>query len=155
MHCHVAYCSEELRLSQCALRFMSSKELFQDREVALVRAVEPMSRREIINREISGRLLLLMDAQEQRGRIRIENAATDAYNGAQELFDRVLSRADDWRTRGVLREPVVLTGREALIDYFRRQEASVAVRLRANRRKRESYLEYFLLIFTGAVIPLW
>ncbi|KAF8288982.1 hypothetical protein TcBrA4_0003190 [Trypanosoma cruzi] len=147
MHCHVAYCSEELRLIQCALRFMSSKELFQDREVALVRAVEPMSRREIINREISGRLLLLMVAQEQRGRIRIEKAATDAYNGAQELFDRVLLRADDWRTRGVLREPVVLTGREALIDYFRRQEASVAVRLRAQQEKTRELLGVFFADF--------
>ncbi|EKF27811.1 hypothetical protein MOQ_008458 [Trypanosoma cruzi marinkellei] len=147
MHCHVAYCSEELRLSQCTLRFMSSKELLQDRELALVRAVEPMSRREIINRERSERLLLLMDAQEEKGRIRIEKAATDAYNGAQELFDRILSRADDWRTRGVLREPVVLTGREALIDYFRRQEASVAVRLRAQQEKTRELLGLFFADF--------
>ncbi|RNF14133.1 uncharacterized protein Tco025E_05948 [Trypanosoma conorhini] len=143
----LAYCSEELRLSQCILRFMSLTELFQCREVELLGIAEPLSRREVVDREILERLLRSLEAHEERGRIRIKKAATDAYNATQDLFDRVLSRADEWRTRGVLREPVVLTAREELIDYFRRQETSVAVRLRAQQVKTREQLGSFFTDF--------
>ncbi|ESL11907.1 hypothetical protein TRSC58_00334 [Trypanosoma rangeli SC58] len=145
--CRLAYCSEELRLSQCILNFMSLTELLQCHEVELLGVVEPLSRRAVVDREALERLLLLVEAHEERGRMRIEKAATDAYNATQDLFDRVLSRADEWRTRGVLREPVVLTGREALIDYFRRQETFAAVRLRAQQEKARELLGSFLTDF--------
>ncbi|KEG13446.1 hypothetical protein DQ04_01001090 [Trypanosoma grayi] len=139
----VTYSTEELRSVHSTLRFMSSRELLQFHEVELVRVVEPLTRAEIVERETYERLVLTIEAQEYRGRFCIEKNASKAYEGIQNLFDRIIYRADEWRKRGPVRELVVPSEREVLVDYFRRQEASVPARLKAQREKTRELLGSF------------
>ncbi|ORC93210.1 uncharacterized protein TM35_000025360 [Trypanosoma theileri] len=139
----VMYSTNEFELNNSALSFFTTRELIQLYVIELVQTVEPMSRREIMTREALERQLLTLNSKEFIGRLHIEKNASDAYNSMQDLFDRILSRADEWRTRGSVQEPKELSDREALIEYFRRQEASVSVKLKAQREKTREMLSSF------------
>ncbi|KAH9582079.1 hypothetical protein LSM04_004499 [Trypanosoma melophagium] len=139
----VMYSSDEFELGHGAISFFTSGELLQLYLNELVQTVEPMSRKEIMKSEAYERQLLILTSKEFMGRLHIERNAVNAYNTMQDLFDRILSRADEWRMRSAVEEPRELSDREALIEYFRRQEASVSIKLKAQREKTREMLNSF------------
>ncbi|KAG8344998.1 hypothetical protein ERJ75_000972700 [Trypanosoma vivax] len=132
--CVVRYGTEELWSAQCATHYRSLGEILALQAAELVRVVEPLFRTHLLFDERVEHLQQMLLMEEGRRRILIEEKAVAAFNDLQDIFDRIISREDEWRNRTRELHPVeVLTGAEAFIDYLHQCDAMRSVRLDAQR----------------------
>ncbi|SCU67409.1 uncharacterized protein TEOVI_000739500 [Trypanosoma equiperdum] len=147
----VKYCSEELWSTRSITQYMSLEELLQRLSDELVHTVEPEGRRKTAACETNERLLLMLMREESVCRCHIHKCVEDSYEALRRLFDRIISREDEWQQRSAHKEPEVeRTGVEALMDYFRRQEESFVTKREAQRqRSRQLFGSLFKEFYWG------